>query len=94
MPLEYNANRGWTHFEAQFAQFTFQFVIAQSGVIPRHAENPLLQFSINGRTSWLSLLLVGSLAPHRCPMPADHGGWLEQPDAILQHLARMTCFLF
>ena len=94
MPLEYNANRGWTHFEAQFAQFTFQFVIAQSGVIPRHAENPLLQFGVNGRTSWLTFLLECPLAPHKFTMPADDRRWLEHSYTVLQRLARMDRFLF
>jgi hypothetical protein len=39
MSVEYGTNRGRTHFEAQFAQLAFQLVVAQSGVVPRHAEN-------------------------------------------------------
>ena len=34
------------------------------------------------------------LAPHDLTMPPDDGRWLEQPNAVLQRLARMTGFLF
>ena len=94
MPEEHRADGGRARSPAQFAQLPFQFVVTQAGVVLCHAENPLLQFGINGRTSWLSFLLAGPLAPHGFPMPADHGGWFEQLYAILQSLARMTCFLF
>jgi hypothetical protein len=94
MSEKHRANRGGARSQAQFAQFPFQFVLPQTGVVSCYAENPLFQFAINGRTSWLSFLLVGPLASHSFPMPADHRGWLEQPEAVLQRLARMTRFLF
>ena len=51
MLSENGANGGPADFEAQFAQFPFQLAIAQSRVVLRYPENPLLQLSINGRTS-------------------------------------------
>jgi hypothetical protein len=78
----------------EFAQFSFQLVIAQARVVLRYADNPLLQFSVNGRASSLSLLLIGPFAPHDFTMPADHGHRLEQPHAVFQSLARMTGFPF
>jgi len=51
MALEDDTKRGRTHFEAQLAQFTLQFVVSQSRIVPCHAENPLFQFGINRRAS-------------------------------------------
>lgn len=87
MSEEHRANRGRAGWPAQFAQFPLQFAIPQTGIVPCYADNPLLQFRINGWTSGLTL-------PYRCPMPADYCGWLKLSHTILQRWARMTGFLF
>ena len=83
------SNGGAPHPIAQFVQFALDFARAPARILSRQAHSKRFEFRRNPWPAHKWSLSKRPLAVHQLPMPAQHGFWREQEQAVAQPGSRV-----